>query len=60
MVFLLQLLIFQEVPLKQGTRVITLINGEDIADLVAKYKLHVREVTTYELGDFLSYRGLDG
>ena len=29
-----------------------LINGEDIADLVAKYKLHVREVTTYELGDF--------
>ena len=37
---------------RQGTRVITLINGEDIADLVAKYKLHVREVTTYELGDF--------
>lgn len=37
---------------RQGTRVITLINGEDIADLVAKYKLHVREVMTYELGDF--------
>ena len=37
---------------RQGTRVITLINSEDIADLVAKYKLHVREVMTYELGDF--------
>ncbi|MBP2623893.1 restriction endonuclease [Streptococcus oricebi] len=35
-----------------GTRVITLINGDDICDLVARYKLHVREVVTYELGDF--------
>lgn len=37
---------------RQGTRVITLINGEEIADLVAKYKLHVTEITTYELGNF--------
>ena len=35
-----------------GTRVITLINGEDIADLVAKYKFYVTPVTTYELNDF--------
>ena len=27
-------------------------NGDDICDLVARYKLHVREVVTYELGDF--------
>lgn len=35
-----------------GTRVITLINGEKIADLVAKYKLHVQPVTTYVLDDY--------
>lgn len=35
-----------------GTRVITLINGEKIADLVAQYQLYVTPVTTYELGDF--------
>lgn len=35
-----------------GTRVITLINGEDIADLVAKYEFYVTPVTTYELNDF--------
>lgn len=35
-----------------GTRVITLINGDDIADLVAKFELYVTPVTTYELGSF--------
>ena len=35
-----------------GTRVITLIDGDDIADLVAKYQLHVTEIKTYELNDF--------
>ena len=35
-----------------GTRVITLINGDDICDLVAKYEYYVTPVTTYELNDF--------
>lgn len=35
-----------------GSRAITLINGEDIADLVAKYELYVKPVTTYVLDDF--------
>lgn len=35
-----------------GTRVITLINGEKIAKLVAKYEIFVKPVTTYVLGDF--------
>lgn len=35
-----------------GTRVITLINGDDICDLVAKYQFYVVPVTTYELNDF--------
>ncbi|WP_153832545.1 Mrr restriction system protein [Fundicoccus ignavus] len=35
-----------------GTRVITLINGDDICDLVAKYEFYVTPVTTYELSDF--------
>ena len=35
-----------------GTRVITLINGEDIADLVAKYEFYVTPLITYELNDF--------
>lgn len=35
-----------------GTRVITLINGDDICDLVAKYEFYVTPVTTYELNDF--------
>lgn len=38
-----------------GTRVITLINGDEIVDLVAKYELYVTPVKTYELGDF--YKG---
>ncbi|BAP84686.1 restriction endonuclease [Paucilactobacillus hokkaidonensis JCM 18461] len=35
-----------------GTRVITLINGDKIADLVAKFELHVQPVTTYVLDDY--------
>lgn len=35
-----------------GTRVITLINGDKICDLVAKYKYHVEPVTTYKLDSF--------
>lgn len=33
-------------------RPITLIDGEGIADLVAKYELHVQPVTTYVLSDY--------
>lgn len=35
-----------------GTRVITLLDGDTICDLVAKYELEVTPVMTYELGDF--------
>lgn len=35
-----------------GTRVITLIDGDTICDLVAKYELEVIPVMTYELNDF--------
>ena len=35
-----------------GTRTITLIDGDIIVDLVAKYELYVRPVTTYVLDDF--------
>lgn len=35
-----------------GTRVIKLINGVYICDLVAKYEFYVSPVTTYELNDF--------
>jgi len=37
---------------RTGTRVITLINGDKLIDLVAKYQLHVKPVKTYELDDF--------
>lgn len=37
-----------------GTRVITLIDGDRLTDLVAKYELYVKPVTTYELGDFFN------
>lgn len=36
---------------RTGTRVITLINGERIAELVKQYELFVHPVTTYELDD---------
>ncbi|KFI69366.1 putative Type IV methyl-directed restriction enzyme of unknown recognition sequence [Bifidobacterium magnum] len=41
-----------QVAARQGTRIITLINGDEIANLVAKYELFVTPVITYELGDF--------
>ena len=37
---------------RTGTRVITLIDGDRLTDLVAKYQLYVHPVTTYKLGDF--------
>ena len=37
---------------RTGTRVITLIDGEKIVELVAKFQLYVTPVTTYELGAF--------
>ncbi|PIO84953.1 restriction endonuclease [Pediococcus damnosus] len=37
-----------------GTRVITLINGDKIADLVSKLGIHAKPVTTYVLDDFYS------
>ncbi|MHB9953044.1 restriction endonuclease [Ligilactobacillus murinus] len=37
-----------------GTRVITLINGDELCDLIAKYEYHVEPVITYTLDDFLS------
>lgn len=42
---------------RQGTRVITLIDGDKIADLVAKYKLYVNEIVTYELDDYYKDKG---
>lgn len=37
---------------REGTRIITLINGDQICDLVAKYNYYVEPVTTYRLNDF--------
>lgn len=37
-----------------GTRAVTLIDGDHLVDLVAKYQLYVTPVTTYELGDFFT------
>lgn len=37
---------------REGTRVITLVNGDQICDLVAKYQYYVEAVTTYKLGSF--------
>ncbi|BAK95222.1 Mrr restriction system protein [Tetragenococcus halophilus NBRC 12172] len=37
---------------KSGTRIITLINGDKICDLVARYHYYVEEVTTYKLKSF--------
>lgn len=37
---------------RTGTRVITLIDGDLLTDLVAKYQLYVKPVVTYELSDF--------
>ena len=37
---------------RQGTRIITLINGDEICNLVAKYNYYVEPVTTYRLKSF--------
>ena len=37
---------------RQGTRIITLIDDEEICDLVAKYNYYVEPVTTYRLKSF--------
>lgn len=37
-----------------GTRVITLVDGTRLTDLVAKYELYVTPVVTYELGEFFT------
>lgn len=37
---------------RTGTRVITLIDGDKIAELVKKYQLYVRPITTYVLEEF--------
>ena len=39
---------------KAGTRIITLINGDKICDLVAKYRYYVEPVTTYKLKSFFT------
>lgn len=39
---------------KAGTRIITLINGGKICDLVAKYHYYVEPVTTYKLKSFFT------
>ena len=36
------------------TKIITLIDGERLVDLVAKYELYVTPVVTYELGEFFT------
>ena len=37
---------------RQGTRIITLINGDEFCNLVAKYNYYVEPVTTYRLKSF--------
>ena len=37
---------------REGTRIITLIDGDEICDLVAKYNYYVEPVTTYKLKSF--------
>lgn len=55
MEYLLLILIFTRDAVKtarQGTQIITLINGNQCDDLVAKYNYYVEPVTTYRLKDF--------
>lgn len=37
---------------KEGNRIITLINGDEVCNLVAKYQYYVEEVVTYRLKSF--------
>ena len=41
---------------REGTRVITPINGDQLCDLVAKYNYCVKPVTTYRLKNFILMR----
>ena len=43
---------------RTGTRVITLIDGDHLLELIAKYELYVTKkvITTYELDDFLKMK----
>lgn len=36
----------------QGNNTVTLIDGQQLADLVEKYQLHITPVTTYALDDY--------
>lgn len=36
----------------QGTRTVTLIDGQELCDLVEEYQLRIHPVTTYELDDY--------
>lgn len=42
---------------RSGTKVITLIDSAKLVDLVIKYQLFVKPVTTYVLGDFFTDKG---
>jgi restriction system protein len=37
---------------REGTRVSTLIDGEEIVNLVEKYQLYIKKVETYKLNSF--------
>lgn len=37
---------------RTGSRVLTLINGDNLVDLVEKYQIHIQPVTTYVLDEF--------
>ena len=36
----------------RGNRTVTLIDGQELCDLVEKYQLHITPVTTYTLNDY--------
>ncbi|ALJ23817.1 restriction endonuclease [Lactobacillus gallinarum] len=36
----------------QGNRTVTLIDGQELTDLIEKYQLHIKPVTTYALDDY--------
>lgn len=42
---------------REGTRVITLIDGDKIADMVEKYELYVKKIETYKLDSFFLEEG---
>lgn len=36
----------------KGNRTVTLIDGQELTDLIEKYQLHIKPVTTYALDDY--------